>query len=88
MSALLALGVPTDAAELHGKGKWVGETALVAVLIRKRTDVRNRWVVERMGMGHEGNVTRTIRRVRTDPELSAKLKKLEAMLVSQNPLGR
>jgi putative transposase len=83
MAALLALGLPTEATELRGKGKWVEETALVAVQIRKRTGVRNRWVAERLGMGHEGNVTRAIRRVSECPVRKAKLAELEAMLVSR-----
>lgn len=54
------------------------------VLIRKRTGVKNRWVAERLGMGHEGNVTRAIRRVREHPMRKAKLANLEAMLVSRD----
>jgi hypothetical protein len=39
-----ALNIPTETSQLVGKGKWVEETAVVAVLIRKRTGVKNRWV--------------------------------------------
>jgi hypothetical protein len=67
LAALRALGAPTEATQLCGKGKWVAETSVVAALIRKRTGVRNRWVAERLGMGHEGNVTRAIRRVNESP---------------------
>ncbi|MEO5714155.1 MAG: transposase [Luteolibacter sp.] len=84
VAALLALGLPTEASALHGKGKWVEETTLVAVLIRKRTGVKNRWVAERLGMGHEGNVTRAIRRVSEHPARKVKLADLEAMLVSRD----
>ena len=88
MAGLRALGVPTEAAQLHGKGKWVEETALVAVLIRQRTGVKNRWVAGRLGMGHEGNVTRAIRRVNEHPVRKIKLARLEAMLVSRDrPFG-
>ncbi|MGD9420644.1 MAG: transposase [Verrucomicrobiota bacterium JB025] len=83
VAALHALGVPTDAAALAGKGKWVEETALVAVLIRKRTGVRNRWVAERLAMGHEGNVTRAIRKVDESRERKAKLMELEAIVQRQ-----
>ena len=84
MAALRALGVPTEASQLHGKGKWVEETALVAVLIRQRTGVKNRWVAGRLGMGHEGNVTRAIRRVNEHPVRKINLARLEAMLVSRD----
>jgi len=84
MASLRALGVPTEASQLHGKGKWVEETALVAVLIRKRTGVKNRWLAGRLGMGHEGNVTRAIRRVNEHPIRKINLAKLEAMLVSRD----
>lgn len=55
-----------------------------AALIRKRTGVKNRWVAERLGMGHEGNVTRAIRRVNGDRARKSNLAKLEAMLVSRD----
>ncbi len=85
VAALLGLGAPTDAVSLERKVKWVEETALVAVLIRKRTEVRNRWVDERLAMGHEGNVTRAIRKVNESPEWKARLMELKAMLVSRDP---
>ena len=84
MAALRAPGVPTEASQLYGKGKWVEETALVAVLIRQRTGVKNRWVAGRLGMGHEGNVTRTIRRVNEHPLRKINLARLEAMHVSRD----
>jgi putative transposase len=82
--ALRALDAPTEASQLLGKGKWVDEAAVVAALIRKRTGVRNRWVAERLGMGHEGNVTRAIRRVNEYPAWKSKLMSLESMLVSRD----
>ena len=84
LAALRALDAPTETWQLSGKGKWVDETAVVAALIRKRTGVRNRWVAERLGMGHDGNVTRAIRRVNEYPSWKARLAKLEAMLVSRD----
>ena len=84
VAALRALDAPTEASQLFGKGKWVDETAVVAALIRKRTGVRNRWVAERLGMGHEGNVTRAIRRVNEYPAWKSRLRNLEAMLVSRD----
>ncbi len=82
--ALRELGLPSKASELAGKGRWVEEKALVAVLIRKRTGVKNRWVAERLAMGHEGNVTRAIRKVSDNPARKSKLADLEAMLVSRD----
>ncbi|MGL5018704.1 MAG: transposase [Luteolibacter sp.] len=84
VAALRALDAPTEASQLFGKGKWVDETSVVAALIRKRTGVRNRWVAERLGMGHDGNVTRAIRRVNEYPAWKSKLLSLEAMLVSRD----
>ena len=84
VAALRALNAPTEAKQLSGKGKWVDETSVVAALIRKRTGVRNRWVAERLGMGHEGNVTRAIRRVNEYPSWKSRLRNLEAMLVSRD----
>jgi hypothetical protein len=39
VAALRALDAPTAASQLFGKGKWVGETAEVAALIRKQTEM-------------------------------------------------
>jgi putative transposase len=84
MTALRALDAPTVASQLQGKGKWVEETTLVAALIRKRTGVKNRWVAERLGMGHEGNVTRALRRVTENRVRQTNLSKLETLLVSRD----
>ena len=84
VAALRELGLPLEASHLAGRGTWVEEKAWIAALIRKRTGVKNRWVAERLGMGHEGNVTRAIRRVNGDHVRKSKLAKLEAMLVSRD----
>ncbi len=84
MTALRALDAPTVASQLQGKGKWVEQTTLVAALIRKRTGVKNRWVAERLGMGHEGNVTRALRRVTENRVRQTNLSKLETLLVSRD----
>lgn len=67
LAALLQLGLTSAISELAGKTMWVEEKSLVAVLIRKRTGVKNRWLAERLAMGDEGNVTRAIRKVNNDP---------------------
>lgn len=84
MAALRALDAPTETSQLLGKGKWIDETSVVAALIRKRTGVKNCWVAQRLGMGHEGNVSRAIRRVNEFPSWKSRLKNLEAMLVSRD----
>jgi len=84
VAALREMGLPPEVAALAGKGRWTEEKALVAVLIRKRTGVRNRWVAGRLAMGHEGNVTRAIRRVNGNPARKSKLADLESMLVSRD----
>ena len=75
--ALKLLGLPPDSADLRGRGKWKDETELVAALVRKRTGMPNRWVAERLGMGHEVGVTRAVRRFREDRKQAARLKALE-----------
>jgi hypothetical protein len=80
VTALGLLDLPLESSELEGKGMWIEEKSLIAVLIRKRTGVKNRWVAERLAMGHEGNVTRAIRRVKENPARKSKLADLEAML--------
>lgn len=75
--ALDLLGVPGDRAELIGRGKWKDETELVAALVRKRTGMPNRWVANRLGMGHEVGVTRAVRRFRDDQKLAERLNMLE-----------
>jgi len=60
-----------------GRGKWKDETELVAALVRKRTGMPNRWVANRLGMGHEVAVTRAVRRFRDDPKLARRLNALE-----------
>lgn len=57
----MELGLPSTPAELVGRKSWVEEKSSIAVLIRKRTGVKNRCVSERLAMGHDGNVTRAIR---------------------------
>ena len=83
-AALQALGLPSKTSELEGRGIWIEEKALIATLIRKRTGVKNRWVAGRLAMGHEGNVTRAIRRVNAHPSRKRDLAKLETLLVSRD----
>lgn len=80
VAGLEFLKLPEGAEELRGRGKWRDGKAVVAALVRARTGVRNAWVAERLSMGHEGNVTQALRRVREEKGLQAMLKKLERTL--------
>lgn len=73
-------GMPEGAEELRGKGKWRDEKAVIAALVREQTGVKNAWVAERLAMGHEGNVTQAVRRVREDTQLQKALVKLRRTL--------
>jgi REP element-mobilizing transposase RayT len=74
---LEAMGLPTRPQELEGRGKWLEQKSVLAVLIRKRTGVRNAWVAARLGMGGEANVTVALRRVRESRGLTKRLRELE-----------
>ena len=76
VAALAELGVPDQAADLAGRGRWKDEKEMVAALVRSRTGVTNRWLAARLSMGHEVSVTRAVRRFRDDPKTARKLKAL------------
>ena len=77
---LEVLGLPPGTSELKGWGRWLEEKSLLAALIRGRTGAGNAWVAERLAMGHEGNVTRAVRRVRGSKALGKRLRELEKLL--------
>jgi hypothetical protein len=62
--------------------KWKDETEMVAALVRKRTGMPNRWLAERLGMGHEVGVTRAVRRFRDDRKQATRLNELEERIES------
>ena len=72
-----ALGEATD---LSGREKWKTEKEMVAALVRGRTAMPNRWVADRLGMGHEVSVTRAVRRFREDKKAAEWLEALAAKL--------
>lgn len=78
--ALAALGLPQDSAVLTGRGRFRDEKALVAWWAKSRTSVSNRWLGERLAMGHPGSVSREIGRVKREPNLAKQAKKLERVL--------
>ncbi len=81
-AGLKSMGLPGKAEKLVGRGKWLEEKSVLVSLIRKRTGVRNGWIADRLAMGHEGNVTVALRRVRESPKLMRRLAKLERELGS------
>jgi hypothetical protein len=56
---------------------YADEKTLVAWLVRKRTSVTRDWVTERLVMGHPSSVSRAVRKVREEPKLGRKAKRLE-----------
>jgi len=66
---LEALGLPREPTSLAGRGRFRDEKALVAWWVRRRTSVSNRWLGERLAMGHPGSVSREVGRVRREPSL-------------------
>ena len=71
------LGIPADRNSLDGRGLYADEKTLVAWLVRKRTSVTREWVAERLVMGHPSSVSRAVRKVREEPKLGRKAKRLE-----------
>jgi REP element-mobilizing transposase RayT len=80
VAALSDMNLPGTPADLTGRGKWKIERDLIAALVRKHTAMANAWVAARLGMGHEVNVTRALRRVRQDRAMAMRLLALEAKL--------
>jgi hypothetical protein len=71
--ALVALGL--DEEDLSGLKKSDPRKRVVAWLLRSRTGVTNRWVSERLAMGHDVNVSQSTRMVREGA--SAELRRLQ-----------
>ena len=59
--------------------KWLEEKAVIATVIQKRTGVGNRWIAKRLGMGHEGSVTRAVRWTPDDAVARTRIAELERM---------
>ena len=78
--ALGMLDLPSDPFGLSvlRKGDW--RKVLVSVLLRGRTAVCNRWLSERLAMGHAGAVSRLIGGFGKDKSHARKMKELEEML--------
>ena len=78
--ALLALKLPFDSAGLLALPKGHEGKVLVAVLLRERTPVGNRWISQRLSMGHVGSVSRLIGTFRRAKREMKKVRDLEKML--------
>ncbi len=83
-AGLAALGLPGRAEELAGRGRWRDEKALVAALVRERTGIGNACVAARLAMGHEGNATRAVRRVREEKDLAKRFRKLKEAVMLES----
>ena len=53
---------------------------LVAALLRRKTTVGNRWIAERLPMGHHGSVSRLVVAASQDQKHERELRKLIKML--------
>jgi REP element-mobilizing transposase RayT len=78
--ALEILGLPTDSVMLANLRKGDPKKILVAAIIRKHTSVGNRWLADRLVMGHTAGVSRLLGSLLGDKENLKKMSKLEKML--------
>ena len=77
---LRELGLPEQADQLAGRGRWLEEKALIASLVKKHTAGSNGWIANRLAMGHPSSVSRAVRRVRENPKLRSAQRRLGKML--------
>jgi len=78
--ALTAVGLPSDTGALAELRKGEGRKILVAALLRKHTSAGNRWLAQRLAMGHTGSVSRLIGAFGNDSQNQKKVRELERML--------
>lgn len=78
--ALGLLGMPMETEALSGLLKGDPRKVLVAVIVRKHTSASNRWLADRLAMGHTAGVSRLLSKCRYDKESLRKLAELEEML--------
>ena len=79
--ALEAQSISADEWSLQELRKGDPRKVLVAVLLRGRTSVSNRWLVERLAMGHPSALSRLMGDFRKTPQNLEKLKDIEQMLL-------
>ena len=73
----------SDPSSLEKLLKGDSRKVLVAVLVRKNTSVGNRWLAERLAMGHTAGVSRHVSGFMKVRENQKKLEELETMLMLQ-----
>jgi REP element-mobilizing transposase RayT len=78
--ALAATGLPPDTGSLSELRKGDGGKILVAALLRKHTSAGNRWLAQRLAMGHTGSVSRLMGAFGKNKANRKKLSELEKML--------
>lgn len=78
--ALVAVGLPQDTGSLSELRKGDGGKILVAALLRKHTSAGNRWLAQRLAMGHTGSVSRLVVAFGKNKANRKKLSELEKML--------
>jgi REP element-mobilizing transposase RayT len=78
--ALGGLGMPLETAALAELRKGDPRKVLVAVLVRKNTSVSNRWLGDRLAMGHTAGVSRLLGEFRKEKESLKMLAEMEKML--------
>jgi putative transposase len=79
-STLEAQGVDPDRKSLKELRKGDPRKVLVAVLLRERTSVSNRWIVERLAMGHPNALSRLMGDFRSDKSKLTSLGEIREML--------
>jgi hypothetical protein len=77
---LAATGLPPDTGSLSELRKGDGSKILVAALLRKHTSAGNRWLAQRLAMGHTGSVSRLMGAFGKNKVNRKKLSELEKML--------
>lgn len=77
---LEGLDMPKSRVALSGRAKWQQGKALICWIVRKHTGVANKWLADRLSMGHVSSVTRSLRRVRETKGWLAEAEKHEEML--------
>lgn len=76
-----ALGLPSAASGLAALRKTDPRKVRLAILLRTHTAVGNRWVAEKLAMGHPGTVSRAVSEGRAREEVLKPIKELERMLI-------
>jgi putative transposase len=78
--ALAAVGLPSATKGLSKLRKGDAGKVLVAALLRELTAVGNRWVAQRLAMGHTGSVSRLVGAFGKEKKNLRKLRDLEELL--------